>query len=245
VRPEPSGVYRSPVDEERFGIRVARVGWMKQEILPEAVDFCLQNRISLLISKCMASERACFQAMERAGFVMMETMLCLEADLTKPIPADPGGASVRPVRPGDEPEISRVAAAAFRGYVSHYHADSRLDRSKCDEIYVDWAQRACQSRGEEDEVLLAESEGSAAGYFICALNTPEEADVAVAAVIPDRRGSGAYASLVVSSMEWGAAKSAKRITGLVQVTNIAVQKTPMRLGWFPSYAYHTFHKWFD
>jgi hypothetical protein len=193
----------------------------------------------------MASERATFQAMERAGFVMMETMLCLEADLTKPIPADRGGASVRPVRSGDEGEITRVAAAAFRGYVSHYHADSRLDRNKCDEIYVDWAQRACRSAGEQDEVLLAESEGSAAGYFICALNTPEEADVAVAAVIPDRRGSGAYASLVVRSMEWGAAKGAKRITGLVQVTNVAVQKTPMRLGWFPSYAYHTFHKWFD
>jgi hypothetical protein len=245
VRAEPAGIYRSPVDEVRFGIRVARVGWMKEELLAEAFDFCRQNHVSLLISKCLASERATFQGMERAGFVMMETMLCLEADLSKQIPEDRGGFSVRPVRPDDEAEISRVAAAAFRGYVSHYHADSRLDPSKCDEIYVDWAQRACRSRGEEDEVLLAESDGSAAGYFICALNSPEEADVAVAAVIPDRRGSGAYASLVVRSMEWGAAKGAKRITGLVQVTNVAVQKTPMRLGWYPSYAYHTFHKWFD
>jgi hypothetical protein len=233
------------VDEARFGIRVARVGWMTEEMLTQALDFCRQDRVSLLISKCMASERATFQAMERAGFVMMETMLCLEADLTKPIPADPGSALVRPVRTDDEDEIARVAEAAFRGYVSHYHADSRLDPSKCNEIYVDWAQRACRSRGEGDEVLMAESQGSAVGYFICVLNSAEEADVAVAAVIPDRRGGGAYASLVVHSMNWGAAKGAKRITGLVQVTNLAVQKTPLRLGWFPSYAYHTFHKWFD
>src|ERR1043166_10227468 len=168
---------------------------MKQEILPEAVDFCLQNRISLLISKCMASERATFQSMERAGFVMMETMLCLEADLTKPIPPDPGGARVRPVGSGDEPVIVQVAAAAFRGYVSHYHADPRLDRERCDEIYVDWAERACRLRGEGDEVLIAEADGTAAGYFICVLNDPEEADVAVAAVVPDRRGGGAYGSL--------------------------------------------------
>jgi len=245
VRKEAPGVYRADVDETRFGIRVARVGWMTEKLLGEALEFCVENRVSLLIAKCMAAERSTFQAMERSGFVMMETMLCLEADLTRPIPADCGGARVRPVRADDEDAVAEVAAAAFRGYVSHYHADPRLDRARCDEIYVDWAQRACRSRAEGDEVLLAESDGVAAGYFICALNDPEEADVAVAAVVPDRRGSGAYASLVVNSMRWGAAKGAKRITGLVQITNLAVQKTPIRLGWLPRYAYHTFHKWFD
>jgi GNAT superfamily N-acetyltransferase len=245
VRPEPSGIYRSAVDEARFGIPIARVAWMTAEMLPRALEFAREERVSLLISKCMASERATFQAMERAGFLMMETMLCLEADLTKPIPRDPGTAIVRRVAPADDEAIARVAAAAFAGYVSHYHADDRLDRAKCDEIYVDWAQRACRSRAVADEVLIAESGGAMVGYFICTLNSPEEADVAVAAVVPDRRGSGAYASLVVKSMEWAAEKGADRITGLVQVTNVAVQKTPLRLGWVPRYAYHTFHKWFE
>ena len=245
MRAEPPGVYRSEIDEARFGIRIARVGWMTLDLLPAAIDFCRDQEVSLLMAKCAAAERRTWQAMERAGFLLMETMVCLEADLTRPIPADSGAALVRPFHPGDLEEVTALAAVCFRDYESHYHADDRLDRATCDEIQVDWARRACLSREVADEVLVAESERSLAGYFLLKRNSPEEADVAVAAVVPDRRGRGVYESLVVQSMRWAAAAGAKRLTGLVQVTNVAVQKTPLRLGWTPRFAYHTFHKWLD
>jgi len=245
MRVEPSGVYRSPLEEQRFGIRVARVAWMTQELLPVALDFARQHEISLLIARCMAAERRVYQAMEREGFLLTETMMCLEADVTRPIPPDPGKALVRPVTADDADEVARLAEVCFRGYESHYHADDRLERRKCDEIQVDWARRACASREVADEVLVAETDGALGGYFILKQNSAEEADVAVAAVVPDRRGRGVYESLVVRSMNWAKERGAKRITGLVQVTNPAVQRTPMRLGWMPSFTYHTFHKWFD
>lgn len=245
MRPEPAGVYRSAIDEERFGIRVARVGWMTREILPEALRYCRDEGVSLLMAKCMGTERRTVHAMEQAGFLLMETMLCLAADLRGPLPAKPDTMRVRPFRSDDRAEILRLAASCFRGYESHYHADERLDGSKCDEIQVDWARRACDSREVADEVLVAECEGSLGGYFILKRNSSEEADVAVAAVVQDQRGTGVYEALVVHSMHWAAAGGAKRITGLVQATNVAVQRTPMKLGWVPRYAYFTFHKWFD
>lgn len=244
MRPEPAGVYRSTLDEERFGIRVARVGWMTREILPEALRYCRDEGVSLLMAKCMGTERSTVHAMEQAGFLLMETMLCLAVDVRRSLPAKPAGVRVRPFRPDDQAEILRLAASCFRGYESHYHADDRLDRSQCDEIQVDWARRACASREVADEVLVAEAGGSLGGYFILKRNTPEEADVAVAAVVPDQRGTGLYEALVVHSMHWAAAGGAKSITGLVQATNVAVQRTPMKLGWVPRYTYFTFHKWF-
>ena len=245
MRAEPVGVYRSELDEARFGIRIARVGWMTLDLLPTALAYGRENGVSLLMSKCMGTERRTIHAMERSGFLLMETMLCLASDLTRGLPEKPPGVAVRPFRPGDEEEVLRLAEVCFRGYESHYHADDRLDRAKCDEIQVDWARRACASRDVADEVLVAECEGSLAGYFILKSNTAEESDVAVAAVIPDHRGTGVYEALVVHSMHWAAARGAKRITGLVQATNVAVQRTPMKLGWTPRYLYYTLHKWFD
>lgn len=245
MRAEQPGAYRSELDEARFGIRIARVGWMTLELLPTALAFCRENRVSLLMSKCMGTERRTVHAMEQSGFLLMETMLCLAGDLTRPLPGKPEAVVVRPFQPSDETQVLRLAEACFRGYESHYHADDRLDSAKCDEIQVDWAQRACVSKDVADTVLVAESEGSLAGYFILKSNTAEEADVAVAAVIPDHRGTGVYEALVVHSMHWAAARGASRITGLVQATNVAVQRTPMKLGWVPQYAYYTLHKWFD
>lgn len=245
MRAEPSGVYRSELDEARFAIRVARVGWMTPELLPVALAYCRENRVSLLMSKCMGTERRTVHAMEQAGFLLMEAMLCLAGDLTRRLPEKPAGVVVRPFEKSDEKEVLRLAEACFAGYESHYHADDRLDRAKSDEIQVDWARRACASREVADQVLVAESEGSLAGYFILKSNTNEEADVAVAAVIPDHRGTGVYEALVVHSMHWAAARGATQITGLVQATNVAVQRTPMKLGWVPRYLYYTLHKWFD
>lgn len=245
MRPEPAGVYRSTLDEERFGIRVARVGWMTREILPEALRYCRDEGISLLMAKCMGAERRTVHAMEQAGFLLMETMLCLAADVRRPLPAKPGDVHVRPFRPDDRAEILRLAASCFRGYESHYHADDRLDRSKCDEIQVDWARRACDSRAVADEVIVAECEGSLGGYVILKRNSPEEVDAAVAAVVQDQRGTGIYEALTIHTMYWAAEAGAERITGHVQATNVAVQRTPMKLGWSPRYAYFTFHKWFS
>lgn len=245
MREEPAGVYRSELDEARFGIRIARVAWMTPGLLPTALDYCRKSGVSLLMAKCMGTERRTMNAMERSGFLLMETMLCLAADLSRRLPEKPAGVVVRPFRPDDEAEILRLAGVCFRGYESHYHADDRLERAKCDEIQIDWARRACASRAVADEVLVAESEGSLAGYFMLKSNTAEEADVVVAAVVPDHRGTGVYEALVVHSMRWAAERGAARITGLVQATNVAVQRTPMKLGWSPRYLYYTLHKWFD
>jgi len=46
-----------------------------------------------------------------------------------------------------------VGRELFHGYLGRYHADDRLDRGKCDELYTSWAYCSCVSREVADEVF--------------------------------------------------------------------------------------------
>jgi GNAT superfamily N-acetyltransferase len=141
--------------------------------------------------------------------------------------------------------VKQVAADSFRGYSGHYHADERLRRSQCDEIYTDWARRSCLSRDVAGEVLIADIDGRVAGFATLKLNSPEEGEGVLFGVAPWAQRRGIYRSFMVRGMEWCAGKGAKRMIVSTQIVNTAVQKVWTRIGFEPSHAYYTFHKWFD
>ena len=243
---DSSQVYLSTIDEERFGIRSARALKVTLDTLPSVVDYCRANDVVLLIARCLASDLQTAQAMERAGFFLMDTLIYYARNLEKtPVPSDIGKVPVRPIRHGEEEVVRIVAAESFRGYFGHYHADYRLDPAKCDEVYVDWAVRSCVYREVADEVLVADVEGNIVGFATLKINSKEEGEGVLFGVAPSSRGQGIYRSFMVCGMEWCLSKGAEHMVVSTQITNIAVQKVWVRLGFEPASAYYTFHKWFD
>ncbi len=236
----------SAIDEERFGIRTARCSAMTADFLPEAVAFCRENQVVLLIARCPVGDLPSVQAMERAGFFLTDTLVYYVRDLVAlPIPADVGQVPVRPVRDGEEESVRDVAAAAFHGYSGHYHADSRLDPALCDQVYSSWAWNASLSRDAARPVLVADLQGAVAGFAVLRLNEPEEGEGVLYGVAPAARGRGIYRSLLIQSMSWFQLRGARRMLYSTQVTNAPAQKTLVRLGFEVSHAYYTLHKWFD
>lgn len=236
----------SPIDGERFGISVARASVVAPDALASVNDFCRENGVNLLIARCPASELRTAQAMERDGFSLMDTLVYYARNLKKtPIPSDIGTVPVRPARPGEAEAVERVAAESFRGYFGHYHADGRLPRKQCDQVYTSWAVRSCTSRDVADEVLVAERDANIVGFATLRLNSPEEGDGVLFGVDPSAQGHGIYRSLMIHGMEWCVSKGATRMVTSTQINNVAVQKVWARLGFEPSHAYYTFHKWFD
>lgn len=239
-------VLLSPIDGKRFGISVARASVVALDTLPPVNDFCRQNRVALLIARCSASELGVAQAMERDGFSLMDTLVYYARDLAKtPIPSDTGKVPIRPVRPKEEDAVQRVAAESFQGYFGHYHADERLGRKECDEVYTSWALRSCTSRDVADEVLVAELDGNVVGFATLRLNSPEEGEGVLFGVAPSAQGHGIYRSFMIGGMNWCLSKGLTRMVVSTQITNTAVQKVWTRVGFEPSHAYYTFHKWFD
>lgn len=239
-------VYLSDIDEERFGIRTARAPRVSLDTLPSVLEFCREDGVVLLIARCPISELGAAQAMEREGFSLMDVLVYYARSLVKtPIPSDIGKIPVRPIRLDEEDAVKTVASESFRGYFGHYHADARLDPAKCDEAYVDWAVRSCVSREIADEVLVADLGGVIVGFATLRLNSVGEGEGVLFGVAPSAQGQGIYRSFMVRGMEWCLSKGATRMVVSTQITNIAVQKVWVRLGFELNHAYYTFHKWFD
>jgi GNAT superfamily N-acetyltransferase len=141
--------------------------------------------------------------------------------------------------------VKAVASDAFRGYVGHYQADQKLERSRCDAVYPDWAFRSCVSPDVADEVLVAELDGSIVGFAALRINSPDEGEGLLYGVSSRARRHGMYRSLMVQSMNWCLRKGAACMVISTQITNIVAQSVWVRLGFEPSHSLYTLHKWFD
>jgi RimJ/RimL family protein N-acetyltransferase len=236
----------SPLDEERFGMRTGRVFVPAAEDLPQIMDECCRQEIVMLVARCPADDFRAIQAMERKGFLLMETSMRYDRNLLRrPIAPDDAKALLRPFRRGEEEEVMEIARATFGDYFGHYHADERLDRDKCADAYVDWARRSCLSRTPDEEVLVAEHGGSLIGFLTMKLNAGDEGQPVLGGTIPAVQKLGIFGSLMTRGLEWAKARGAVRMMASVHVSNVAIQKVLLRVGYEPAGGFHTFHKWFD
>jgi GNAT superfamily N-acetyltransferase len=184
--------------------------------------------------------------MEKCGFRLMDTLVYFGFDLTKKvIPQYAGEFVVRPVQPRDKAQVRTLALAAFQGYAGHYHTDSRLDRTKCDETYGSWAERSVTSKKAADEVLVAEHDRSLVGFATLRLNSAKEAEGILYAVAPHYQKRGVCPALMVHSLQWCRSQGVEQMLISTQITNVSMQKVWCRVGFEPSHSYYTFHKWFD
>jgi len=234
----------SPLDEARFGVRTARAMDVTADQLPEIFEFCSYQNVQFLIARCSTRELNTLQAMESAGFLIMDTLIYFYFDLLRKTLPERRQVTIRSVRPQDIEVIADVARQAFRGYESHYHADLRLDRSACDDLYVDWAVRSCTQKDMADEVLVAEANNEVFGFLALKSTGNNEADCRLYAVSHQTQRKGVGQALLIEALYWGKSKGLNALMISTQITNIASQKSCIRVGFEPYCSFHTFHKWF-
>lgn len=236
---------RSPIDESRFGIRIARVNQAAVGLLPDILDYCHAEQVEMLIARCDAADLAAVQAMERAGFLLMDTLVYFGRALSSlPTYQVTPDLTIRPVRSDEAGQVESMAVEIFKGYGGHYHADPRLDRAQCDAVYPSWAYRSCLVREVADQVLVAESQNALVGFAAIRLNDADEGEVTLYGVLPSAQRHGVGQALLLNAMHWLAAQDASRFVISTQVTNYASQTVWVRLGLTPYRAFYTFHKWF-
>ncbi len=236
----------SALDEKRFGVKTAKTSPLRAGDMGRVMDFCAIHRVEFLIARCPSDELKAAQEMERLGFSLMDTLLYYSCDLKKRgVPVDSAGPALRTAVPGDGNAVREVAKEAFRGYFGHYHADPRLDRDACDEVYTDWAYNSCISTETADTVLIAESpEGGIAGFATMREKSEGVGEGVLFGVAPEFQGKGIYRRFMTGGMEWCIQRGLGSMVVSTQVTNTAVQKVWVRLGFEPSHSFYTFHKWF-
>ena len=238
-------LFISDIDKERFGFKTARVIGLTTDNLPSVLDFCTREKVELLIARCNISDLDAAQSIEKQGFLLMDTLIYYNFDLvSQSVPADNGVAKVRPILINEEEEMISVAQASFHGYFGHYHADSRLDKNKSDEVYADWARKAFALR-QSDNFLAGEIGGRVIGFGVLRINNPDEGEMFLGGIHPDFQGQGIYHSFLCKATDWCILKNAKKMVISTQLNNVAVQKVLAKFGFEISKGYYTFHKWFD
>lgn len=245
MRSNSPDIFISDIDTERFGITTARVIGITSKSLSPVLDFCFMKKVKLLIARCDMSDLEAAQSMEKKGFLLMDTLVYYNLNLTKQdVPVEKGVVLVRPIRVEEENAMIGVAKESFHGYFGHYHADPRLDKNKCDEAYTDWARKTFASR-DSDNFLVGEMNGKIISFGVLRINKPDEGEMFLGGIHPDFQGQGIYHSFLCKAAKWCLARKVKKMIISTQLKNIPVQKVLIKFGFEISRGYYTYHRWFD
>ncbi len=239
-------IHLSAIDENRFGVRTARVANVRLDQLDSIDSFCKANQVKMLIARCYVYELPTAQAMQERGYSLMDTLIYYTRRLASaPIAEYSSGIVVRPVEPEEAETIAKLTSQIFRNYRGHYHADPRLNPADCDEVYTSWAYRSVMSRQVADSVLVAERENQVVGFIALRMNSKIEGEGALYGVDPAVQGHGIGRNLIIGALRWLEANGAEKMVISTQITNVSSQKVWVRLGFEPMHAQYTFHKWYD
>jgi ribosomal protein S18 acetylase RimI-like enzyme len=238
-------IYLSELDYQRFGVQTVQARDLSEEERAILARFCEENAAQLSIVRVDINNLAVVQALEEEGYRLMDTLVYYAFKFDKKaIPTDSNTHKIRPIAGQDLEAVIRIAQESFKGYYGHYHADSRLAKDKCDEVYVDWAAKSVSSRDVADDVLVVVGEGRLNGFATLRMNNPQEGEGVLFGVAPYAQGQGIYQSMMIGGMKWVQERGAKQMVVSTQINNLAVQKVWARLGFEMHKAYYTLHKWF-
>lgn len=233
------------LESRRFGIIAGRV--TDAAATPAEVDRAAQaQHVRMLTLRLGCEQISRVQAFEDAGYRLMDTLVYFGRDLHNlpRRPPVPEHLSIRLADAVDAAAVGEVARAGFTGYIGHYHADARLDRSSADAAYIDWAETSTARTSLATPVLVVESEAKVVGFLALRRNSGEEMEIVLNAVEPSHQGRGAYSALVSEAMALGLSCGCSTIITSTQIINYRVQRVWARLGFIHSRSVYTLHKWF-
>jgi GNAT superfamily N-acetyltransferase len=238
----------SELDRLRFGHVTAKVDVDAGDNIESILADCIAKRVQLLIARCSTLHLDKVQEMEQLGFFLTDTLVYYRKKSISARSLElPEDFSVRPAGPQDAAEVEKLAARSFQGYHGHYHADPRLDRMHCDEVYSSWAANSCGAGGFCDHMMLITSvrKDEIAAFATLKRHSDAEFEGVLFGVDPAYQGKGLYGQLIDLSQQWGIENRFTRMIVSTQVTNMAVQKAWCRQGFEPFKSLYTLHKWLD
>lgn len=236
----------SQIDYDRFGVVIAKAVHINSSNASEIEEFCRTNRVRMLIARCPSSEIDTVHLLQVKGYLLMDTLVYYSSDLqAHDLAHSTAIVQIRPATIADEVEICAVASESFRNYLGHYHADPRLHRKSCDEVYVSWARNAVLNPKVADIVLVATSTSMIQGFIAIRLNGAGTSEGVLNAVLPSVQGQGIYSALLEHAQKWSISQGMQRMIISTQLTNTRVQNVWTRHGFVMQHAQYTFHKWFE
>jgi acetyltransferase (GNAT) family protein len=221
--------------------------------LRHAVDWASSSGIEFLLCKTYTDDLVSIHALEKEGFLLMDTMLDFVYDFRKhPLEAVPrpsllGGVIIRKAEENDLEEMITLARNAFRGYFGRFHADEKIPKNQATRVYEEWVKSAYS--GYADWTLVAELDRRIVGYSVWRKPPPLEQSLgikvgahSICAIHADNWGRGLYRCFNYEGMEL-LKGVAEYIFGPTHIDNHPCHRALNGLHWRMRGARHSFHKW--
>ena len=142
----------------------------------------------------------------------------------------------------DAIELDALVACTFDGYVSHYHANPRLDPALILAGYTEWAAGYLAGQAPGRTAWVARRSGVLVAFACCQHDAQgQECEGVLYGVHPDHSGGGIYGDLIRYTQAQYRARGYRTMTVSTQIWNLAVQKVWGREGFVLDRAYDTFH----
>jgi L-amino acid N-acyltransferase YncA len=178
-----------------------------QSLLASAFEVCRERSIRHLSARVDVADASAIQALEDAGFRMMDALATYIYPLKRPAPEPIKEMGVlRLYKPDDRDQIVEITRDAYRGFRGRYHLDPHLPQERSDALYVEWAKKACDGEWADVVLVTENGEGLVHGWAsykqIEPVSTVGEAPIRGGGLGACRRDRpGAYAGLLRAATE--------------------------------------------
>ena len=227
-------------------------GRAAEALVDQSVEHAGKRGTDCLTAKVHPRDVATIHAVERKGFLLMDTLVyhlfdfsCMSFDRIRV--GRPAGFSSRLAQPEDLPEMLEIAERAFKNHFGRFNADARMPRGAAKDVYLEWVRSALG--GWAEWVMIAEMRGRIVGYAVWKKATPIEAKHGLdliyynlVAIHPHFAGRGVFAALSYESMQI-LREHANHLIAPTHVSHSAVHRMGFEFGWQLCGARHSFHKW--
>jgi len=244
---EPVAVIKYFVGTDENDLRVF------DQLLDEVLRHAVGRGMHLVTCKVQPLQFAATHALERHGFLLMDTLLDFLFDFSRaPFekirpPQRLDGLHVRLANPQDLSELLALTETAFAKHFGRYNSDPKMPAGTGTKVYQEWVRSSFS--GAADWILIAEVNGQIAGYSVWKkasdLEVKHSFDIArctLAGIHPDFFGRGLFTTLTFEGMRI-AHEFANHLDGPAHVSHYPVQRAMLKLGWKIAGVRHSFHKW--
>lgn len=237
----------SPLDVERFGFNVAKIDCMDLATAKSTLNELEQENLTLIIARANTQDIAIINFLEHQGFHLKDSQVTYRFDMKRVSLANcaaPADVIIRENKPSDTEGLIAMCRDSFMGY-GHYFANDKLCKTKCAEIYPDWARRSCTDKKYADKIFVAEMDNKPVGFLSFKLmgTTERYAKGGMGAVAKEYRKFGIFQALIKAGLIWGKEANLVWEEHNVLCTNYPVNRSFSTLGFTITNAFVTMHKW--
>jgi hypothetical protein len=247
-----------PWDSEFFGLSMGRVEYLlragedsraaMRAVAGACADVCRTHGIRHLSARVDAADLDGIETLESHGYGLKDALLSYFHHPKRPPIAELREmGTLRPFHADDTEEVIDIAREAYRDFQGRFHFDRHLPTERCNQLYVEWAERCCSGQMADIFYVTENSDGALVGFLAIRrlepVSTVGEVALYGGGLGACRRESpGAYAGLMRAVIHT-AKQGGGGAEGQTQSHNFSTVRLYELIGLEYVRAEYTFHAW--